>query len=263
MPVASTPQPPNSPSPQLQADLQKYWTDEHAILAKSQVTVAQLVAQRDDLQQIAKDATSAPSQAALQALQTDAKAVQGSLPTAAQQTQLETDYTNLLKSEGVTDQTLISKAISDDEAIVKASGITSSDLQTLASDRTAIKNDFSASHPAGATGVPIGVGAGTGYFLSGLGDQGGGSVDHGFNGGGPFGGPIGNHSFQGRGAHHFWLNNPSSTQQNAPSTNSTSSNSGNSSSTTSSGSSSSSSTPSSSTPSSSSSNPTNSPAAGG
>ncbi|MBV8231083.1 MAG: hypothetical protein JO329_13945 [Planctomycetaceae bacterium] len=262
MPGTSTSQPPNSLSPQLKADLQKLWTDEHTNLAKSQVTVAQIVAQHDDNQQIAKDATSPPSQAALQALQTDAKAVQGSLPTAAQQTQLETDYTNLLKSEGVTDQTLISKAISDDEAIVKASGITSSDLQTLASDRTAIKNDFSASHPAGATGVPIGVGAGTGYFLSGLGDQGGGSVDHGFNGG-TFGGPIGNHSFQGRGAHHFWLNNPSSTQQNAPSTNSTSSNSGNSSSTTSSGSSSSSSTPSSSTPSSSSSNPTNSPAAGG
>jgi hypothetical protein len=164
----------------------------------------------------------------------------------------------MVQSAGVTDQTLIAKTVSDAAAMVKSSGMTSGDLTTLANDHAAIKKDLGASLPVGATDGQTSVGAGTGYFLSGLGGQGGGFVGHGFNGGSSFGGPMG-HSFKGQrggffsgpnGEHHGWLNNPSSPMQNTPSS-------------TSSDSSSSSSSSSSSTPSSSSSSTSSTPASGG
>lgn len=115
-------------------------TDLHAIQAKSGVTVAQQVAFRDDLQAVAKASTSRASTETQTALQTDLKALNGQLPTDAQATQLKADYTALLKSQGVTDQTLIDKTIADAQAIVTASNVTNDDLTKIAADRKAVQD---------------------------------------------------------------------------------------------------------------------------
>lgn len=183
-------------NPQLTTDLQKLQTETHAILAKSQVTVAQMVALQDDLQSIAKAETSAPSQATVQAFQTDLQGISGTLPTDAQKTQLETDYKAMLQSAGVTDSTLIDKAISDSEAIVTASGITSDDLANLAADRKAIQTDLTSANPNGpSAGLP---GAGAGQLLDGL--TGGGLLDGGMMGGGMVGGGTMGRGLVGAGA---------------------------------------------------------------
>jgi hypothetical protein len=183
-------------NPQLTTDLQKLQTDTHAILARSQVTVAQMVALQDDLQSIAKAETSAPSQATVQAFQTDLKGFAGALPTDAQKTQLENDYKAMLQSAGVTDTTLIDKAINDAEAIVASSGITSDDLATIAADRKAIQTDLTSADPNGPSeSLPE---AGAGQLLDGL--TGGGLLDGGMPGGNVmFGGgkPGGNVMFGG------------------------------------------------------------------
>jgi hypothetical protein len=136
---------PTPPSAQLVADFQKLQTDTHAILAKSQVTVAETTALRDDFKALNKAATSAPSQTALQTFQTDLKSIQGALPTDAQKAQLVTDFTALENSRGVTDSTLINKTVTDTEAIVASSNITSADLATIAADQAAIQTDLGSS----------------------------------------------------------------------------------------------------------------------
>ena len=171
---ATTPAKPQQPpvdNTQLKTDLTKLQTDVHDILAKSQVTVAQTVALQDDFKAIDKAATTAASQDALKAFQDDVKAIGDSLPTDDQKAKLVSDFTALVKSRGVTDQTLIDKTVADAEAIVAASGVTADDLAKLAADRQAIQTDFgrpadtsstptsTPAMPAGPVGQPLGLGA--------------------------------------------------------------------------------------------------------
>jgi hypothetical protein len=146
---ATTP-PQSTSSTQHKTDFEQLRTDQQAIAAKSSVTVAQEAAVRSDFQSIRKDTTGSPSSTAQTTLQNDIKALNGLLPTAAQQTQLQTDYTALLNSEGVTDQTLITKTINDLNAIVQASNVTNDDLKKIIADRQAITNDMGT--PSSTTG---------------------------------------------------------------------------------------------------------------
>jgi hypothetical protein len=129
----------------LQTDLQKLRTDLQAINDKSQVTPALIAAVRTDVQTIQKDTTSKPDQTQVTTLENDVKALNGQLPTDTQKTQLETDFTAVIQSEGITDQTLISQTISAIEAVVKATNLTSADLATIAADRKAIQTDLGSS----------------------------------------------------------------------------------------------------------------------
>jgi hypothetical protein len=143
-------------SPQLKAEFQKLQTDTQAIQAKSQVTPAETTALRDDFKAINKAATSPPSPTAVQTFQNDLKSLQGTLPTDAQRAQLESDFKAVVNSRGVTDQTLIDKTISDAEAIVASSNITSADLATIAADQKAIQTDLGLSNPKGLKVGPMG-----------------------------------------------------------------------------------------------------------
>ena len=141
---------PSSSASTLKTDFEKLHTDLQAINDKSQVTPALLAAVRKDFQTIQSDATTKPDQTKLNTLSTDVSNLKGTLPTSAQVTQLENDFTAVLNSEGVTDQTLISKAISDIQAVVQATNVTQDDLTTLAADQQAIQNDTPAP-PSGGT----------------------------------------------------------------------------------------------------------------
>jgi len=165
-----------APNPQLTADLQTLRTDEHGLLAKSQVTVAQSVALQDDLRAIDKASTSAATQATLKTFQDEVKSIGATLPTADRRAKLVSDFTDMVKSRGVTDQTLIDKTVADAEAIVTASGVTADDLARLTADRTAIKTDLDASAPAGAPDGPGGGFShtpGLGRLLAGAGGESG------------------------------------------------------------------------------------------
>lgn len=216
--TAAKPQQPPVDNTQLKTDLTKLQTDIHDILAKSQVTVAQTVALQDDFKAIDKAATTAASQDALKAFQDDVKAIGDSLPTDDQKAKLVSDFTALVNSRGVTDQTLIDKTVADAEAIVAASGVTADDLAKLAADRQTIQTDFgkptdasstptsTPAMPAGPVGQPLGLGAllarGSGDAF-GPGDQTGGGPG-GFDGSWDFApgvnGPGGGLTFGGPGA---------------------------------------------------------------
>jgi hypothetical protein len=149
---------------QLQTDLQKLQTDLQAINDKSQVTPALLAAVRNDVQKIQSEATTAPDSTKLTTLENDVKAVNGQLPTDAQKSQLESDFTAVVQSEGVTDSSLISQTVSDIEAVVTATNVTATDLSTIAADQKAIQTDLGA-----ATGATAATGQTAGAdFLAGL-----------------------------------------------------------------------------------------------
>jgi hypothetical protein len=178
----------SSSSDPVKTDFQKLQSDVQGILAKSQVTVAELTAVRADLQKIASEATSPPGSTQVTTLTNDVQALNGQLPTATQTTQLQTDYTAVLQSQGITDQNLINQVISDINAVVQSANITSTDLATLSADQTAIKNDLGANGSGSATTStttmpfpgPIGGGFGGGRWVARSGN--------GFRGG-SFGGP--------------------------------------------------------------------------
>jgi hypothetical protein len=196
-------QAPAAPNPKVTADFQKLQTDMHAIFAKSQVTVAEIVALDDDLKAIDKSATSAPSQATIQALQADVKSLQGALPTSAQQTQLASDFTALEQSRGVTDTTLLNKTINDAETILTASNLTSNDVSTIAADHQQIQTDLGASAPSSTSSQGAssqGANNSQGSPLDGIGGLLGlGDPFLGLLGGGSFAGPQGPGSFRGLG----------------------------------------------------------------
>jgi hypothetical protein len=149
---------------QLQTDMKKLQTDLQAINDKSQVTPALIAAVRNDTQKIQSEATTAPDQTKLSTLESDVQALNGQLPTDAQKTQLESDFTAVVQSEGVSDSTLISQTISDIEAVVAATNVTSADMATIAADRKAIQTDLdTATGTTAATGQAAGV-----QFLDGL-----------------------------------------------------------------------------------------------
>jgi hypothetical protein len=147
----------SSASDPLKTDFQKLQSDVQGILAKSHVTVAELTAVRADSQKIASEATSPLGSTQVTTLTNDVQALNGQLPTAAQTTQFQADYTAVLQSQGITDQTLISQTISDINAVVQSANITSADLATLAADQTAIKNDLGTSTSGGQTNVTYGM----------------------------------------------------------------------------------------------------------
>lgn len=158
-------QPATPPSnPALAAALEALHTDMHAILAKSQVTVAQTVALVDDHQAIGKASTSPPSPETLQAFQKDLASIQGAVPTDAQKTQLEADYTAMVKSQGVSDSSLIARTIGDAEAIFAASNVTSDDLARIAADEKAVQTALGSSDPGNPTLGKFGnLGLGAGF----------------------------------------------------------------------------------------------------
>ncbi|MFO0951459.1 MAG: hypothetical protein U0835_09975 [Isosphaeraceae bacterium] len=220
-----------------QAAFTQLQTDLHDIQAKSDVTQRQRVALADDFKAIAKATTGTPSTDAVTALNNDIKALNGLLPTADQQTQIETDYKALLKSQGVTDDTLIDKTIADLKAVVTSSNVTNDDLTKIIADRKAIaaaltpttdttgNTSSSTTAPAPAapdplTGLPFDLILGDGHgFGKGPGGPGGGGFggegrmgfDHrmgpgrGFGGGslGSFGQGQNGQSFRGGPMSHF------------------------------------------------------------
>jgi hypothetical protein len=168
----------------LQTDLKKLQTDLQAVQDKSQVTPALLAAVRNDFQKIQAATTSKPDQAKLDTLTGDIKSLAGKLPTADQTTQLTSDFTAVLQSEGVTDRALITQAITDIQAVVTASKITADDLSTLAADRAAVEADQTSNAPGGSPGSVDGS-----LLLGGLlgGQTGSGPLGD-LTGGGPRGG---------------------------------------------------------------------------
>jgi hypothetical protein len=141
----------------LKTDLQKLHDDVQAILGKSQVTIAELTAVRADFERIASEATSQLDSTKTAALTNDIQALNGQLPTAAQTTQLQADYTAVLQSQGITDQTLINQTMSDINAVVQSANITAADLATLSADQAAIKSDLGTNASGGSTSGPSGM----------------------------------------------------------------------------------------------------------
>jgi hypothetical protein len=139
-------------------DFQKLRSDRQAIEDKSQVTVADLAAVRNDFSKIESESTSQPDATKLQTLTNDINALTGQLPTAAQATQIQADYTAVLQSQGITDQTLINQTVADINTVVQASGLTSADVTTIAADRKAIQTDMANNSNAssGSTSTPSG-----------------------------------------------------------------------------------------------------------
>jgi hypothetical protein len=126
----------------LSTDLKKLHTDLETIEKKSQVTLGQLATLRSDFEQISQGATSAPDDTKLTTLQNDTKSIGNQLPTTAQVQQLQSAFTAVVKSEGVTDDTLISAAWTDIQGVVTASKITADDVALIAADQKAIQTDL-------------------------------------------------------------------------------------------------------------------------
>ncbi len=129
--------------------LDKLQTDLDAIEAKSGVTQGQLATLRADIKALQKAATSAPDADKLQALKDAIAALDGKLPTADQQADINAKFTAVAQSAGVSDTTLIDKVIADQAAVAAASNVTADDLATIKSDLDAFGgNDGFARHDA-------------------------------------------------------------------------------------------------------------------
>ncbi len=122
-----------STNPQFAA-IQQYQTDVKSIYDKSQVTPALQSALTNDLQAISKAATTAPDQTKVLALQSDLQTLAGSLPTTAQLTTLQADFTAAVNSEGVTNTTQINQTFADLNALIAATNVTATDITTLTND---------------------------------------------------------------------------------------------------------------------------------
>ncbi|HEY2159396.1 MAG TPA: hypothetical protein VGH33_27470 [Isosphaeraceae bacterium] len=114
--------------------LKQYQTDVQKIADSSQVTPALESALTTDLQTLNKAATTAPDQTKVLALESDLKTFAGSVPTSDQLATLQTDFTAVVNSEGVTDQTTISKTFTDLGALITATNISTADVTTLTAD---------------------------------------------------------------------------------------------------------------------------------
>ncbi len=108
------------PSDALKSDFDKLQTDLQAIQDKSEVTPKLLAAVRKDFDAIQKASTSAPDEDAVKALAATVDSLAGQIPTDEQQAKLVADFTAVLQSQGVTDQTLIDTAVADIQAVVAA-----------------------------------------------------------------------------------------------------------------------------------------------
>jgi hypothetical protein len=114
--------------------LKQYQADVQKIADGSQVTPALESALTTDLQTLNKAATTAPDQTKILALESDLKTFAGSVPTSDQLATLQTDFTAVVNSEGVTDQTTISQTFTDLNALIAATNITTADITTLTAD---------------------------------------------------------------------------------------------------------------------------------
>jgi hypothetical protein len=132
IPVASTPALVTTPVQGNPATFQ-LWTDEQAIQAKSHATADMATAIANDINALSAQVRTAPGQAQIQALGSELTAT-GVTPATAQLSTLQTDYTAMLTSAGVTNTTLITQTFNDIETYVSAAGVTAADLATLAAD---------------------------------------------------------------------------------------------------------------------------------
>ncbi|SIN68859.1 hypothetical protein SAMN05444166_0128 [Singulisphaera sp. GP187] len=182
----------SGPSDALKSDFEKLQTDLQAIHDKSEVTPKLLAAVRNDFDAIQKASTTDPDQDAVKALAATVDSIAGQIPTADQQTQLVADFTAVLKSQGITDQTLIDTAVADIQAVVAASHVTADDLTTIAADRKAIKTEMDANaNPDAPPSATPTTGDAVGSLMSGLtgGFESGIPMAGAFDGGAP-GGPY-------------------------------------------------------------------------
>ncbi len=123
-------------------------TDRQALVAKSQVTVAQRTAFEADLKADAAAVTAQATPLQIAQLQTDLQAVgtTGSLDVNT----LLTDQAAILTAQGVS-ASAITQLQTDEQAILTASGVTGADLQKLATDRQAVETAIKAQAPTQAT----------------------------------------------------------------------------------------------------------------
>jgi hypothetical protein len=136
--------------------LKQYMTDVQSIADKSQVTPALQAALRNDLQALAKDATTAPDETKVLALESDVQTLAGTLPTSDALATLQSDFAAAVASEGVTDTATIAKAGTDLDALIAAKGITSDDVATLTKDLKAA--GMSTAAPLGPKlGIDLGI----------------------------------------------------------------------------------------------------------
>ncbi len=104
------------------------------IYDKSQVTPALQAALTNDLQAIGKAATTAPDQTKVLPLESDIQTLAGTMPTAAQLTTLQADFTAAVNNEGVTDATKVTQTFTDLNALIAATNVTATDITTLTGD---------------------------------------------------------------------------------------------------------------------------------
>lgn len=157
------------PSDALKSDFDKLQTDLQAIQDKSEVTPKLLAAVRKDFDAIQKASTSAPDEDAVKALAATVDSLAGQIPTDEQQAKLVADFTAVLQSQGVTDQTLIDTAVADIQAVVAASHVTADDLATIAADHDAIEAELKAgSEGDPAVTLEAATGDAVGSLMSGL-----------------------------------------------------------------------------------------------
>jgi hypothetical protein len=128
-------------------------TDEGAIHDKSQVTPALQAAFRNDLTALGKETTKTPGASQILALKSDLATVEGTLPTSGQLATIQTDFTAVLTSAGVTDTAGVTKTFSDLNALLAATNIGSGDISTLTADLKAAGQSTSAP----LLGMDIGV----------------------------------------------------------------------------------------------------------
>jgi cell division protein FtsB len=126
-----------SSTSQLQTDLQKLQTDLQTIAAKSGVTVADINSLQSDDQAIAQ-AGFRIDPTALQKVTTE---LASAVASGASTRQAQTDFNNLFTGSSVS-QATITKSFNDMVQAIQDSKITSTDLTTIATDRTAIQTDI-------------------------------------------------------------------------------------------------------------------------
>lgn len=170
------------PSEEVTAAFDKLQTDMQAIQDKSEVTPKLLAAVRKDFDAIQAATTGDPDKEALKALNTSLETLDGQLPNDEQRAQIMANFTAVLQSQGVTDQTLIDRTIADIEAVATASHVTADDLATIAADHDAIQAAIEADAGGSTVGLDASFDA-VGSLVAGL--------TGGLGGGAPImGGPV-------------------------------------------------------------------------
>ena len=154
----TTPTPPTTTDPAAKA-AEQLRTDQQALDARSQVTVAQTVALANDAKAVKAGATTAADPTALTTLQGDLKAALagGTLNFS----QLLTDQAAVLKSEGVS-ASVVTQTQADEQAVFAASGITQADLKTISADQQALAAALQPQLGSSGTapGAPMGINPG-------------------------------------------------------------------------------------------------------